>query len=89
MKDADILNTAAHDVPHLMARSRAAKLLDDIRQALARRDSAETIENFIQRQYGIDPLLPCRGEAHSNAYIDNCMCCAPRWGHVGKGIKIR
>jgi len=27
-------------------------------------------------------LVPCNGEAHSNAFIDNCMCCAPRWGKV-------
>jgi hypothetical protein len=24
---------------------------------------------------------PCTGEAHSNAYIDNCMSCAPHWGY--------
>lgn len=23
----------------------------------------------------------CNGDAHENAYIDNCMICAPRWGH--------
>ena len=27
-------------------------------------------------------LVPCTGEAHSNAFIDNCMICAPRWGLV-------
>ena len=27
-------------------------------------------------------LVPCTGEAHSNAFIDNCMICAPRWGQV-------
>ena len=27
-------------------------------------------------------LVPCTGEAHSNAFIDNCMVCAPRWGEV-------
>ena len=27
-------------------------------------------------------LRPCTGEAHSNAFIDNCMVCAPRWGEV-------
>lgn len=74
---------------HLVARSRAAKLLNDLRQALARRDDPEAIENFIQRQYGIDPLLPCRGEAHENPHVDHCMLCAPRWGWVGKVIKLR
>ena len=27
-------------------------------------------------------LVPCPGEAHSNAFIDNCMVCAPNWGQV-------
>ncbi len=27
-------------------------------------------------------LVPCDGEAHSNPYIDNCLTCAPRWGHM-------
>jgi hypothetical protein len=25
-------------------------------------------------------LIPCDGHAHSNAHIDNCGRCAPRWG---------
>jgi hypothetical protein len=25
-------------------------------------------------------LVHCDGEAHSNAHIDNCGRCAPRWG---------
>jgi len=25
-------------------------------------------------------LVPCDGEAHSNAFIDHCFDCAPRWG---------
>jgi hypothetical protein len=24
----------------------------------------------------------CTGEAHSNAFIDNCMVCMPMWGQV-------
>lgn len=28
--------------------------------------------------------VPCTGEAHSNAYIDNCGACAPRWGIVAE-----
>lgn len=27
-------------------------------------------------------LVPCDGAAHSNAYIDNCGRCAPRWGWI-------
>ena len=25
-------------------------------------------------------LVECKGEAHSNPYIDNCGVCMPRWG---------
>lgn len=27
-------------------------------------------------------LVPCDGEAHTSAYIDNCMLCAPLWGDI-------
>ena len=27
-------------------------------------------------------LVDCPGEAHSNAFIDHCGLCAPRWGKV-------
>jgi len=27
-------------------------------------------------------LVPCDGAAHSNAYIDNCASCSPRWGFL-------
>ena len=27
-------------------------------------------------------LVKCVGEAHENAFIDNCMLCAPRWGKM-------
>ena len=33
-------------------------------------------------------LVPCIGEAHLNAYIDNCMLCAPRWGRMMSYEKI-
>jgi len=35
------------------------------------------------------PLEVCRGEAHSNLNIDNCLTCAPRWGWTGPEVKIR
>jgi hypothetical protein len=31
---------------------------------------------------------PCPGEAHTNAWIDNCGLCAPRWGVVTKYAPI-
>lgn len=27
-------------------------------------------------------VFPCPGEAHSNAFIDNCGLCAPLWGEI-------
>lgn len=27
-------------------------------------------------------LVACPGEAHSNAFIDNCGVCMPRWGVI-------
>jgi hypothetical protein len=34
-------------------------------------------------------LIKCHGEAHSNAYIDNCSICAPRWGWVEPTREVR
>lgn len=31
--------------------------------------------------------MRCTGEAHSNAYIDNCMQCAPNWGVVAVKVE--
>jgi hypothetical protein len=33
-------------------------------------------------------LKKCTGEAHSNAFIDNCMMCAPRWGKLVNRNKV-
>lgn len=41
---------------------------------VAELDAIEAIERVV--------FLPCNGEAHSNAYIDNCMICMPRWGVI-------
>jgi len=67
-----------------MKRSKAADLIDDLR-TLPRHgsDPAANLLALLSR-YGLDPLEECGGEAHSNAHIDNCMRCAPRWGFVGK-----
>jgi hypothetical protein len=27
-------------------------------------------------------VIKCTGEAHSNAFIDNCSLCAPNWGVI-------
>lgn len=69
-------------------RSQAARLLDDIREMLAARQDAEHIEAMLERQYDIPPLKACTGEAHSNAYIDNCGVCAPRWGWLGEEVEV-
>lgn len=72
-----------------MKRSKAADLIDDLRQLAAdgpRGDPAKDWGRWrtLLESYGLPPLEPCGGEAHSNAFIDNCMRCAPRWGFVGK-----
>jgi hypothetical protein len=69
-------------------RSEAALLIDKVRVMLADRASPETIEDMLMDRYGIPPLKPCTGEAHSNPFIDNCMCCAPRWGWQGEEVKV-
>lgn len=37
----------------------------------------------------IKPLKVCKGEAHSNAYIDHCLICAPRYGLIGPQVKVK
>jgi len=74
---------------YFVPRSVASKILEDIRRALACKMPPEVIENLIQARYSIDPFLPCPGGAHENAHVDHCSVCAPRWGWVGKGIKVR
>lgn len=69
-------------------RARAADILDEVRVLLARRHSPEAIESELNHRFGIEPLVECRGEAHSDANIDHCMVCAPRWGWTGPRIKI-
>lgn len=34
-------------------------------------------------------IVKCTGEAHSNAFIDNCMRCAPHWGHYAVSSRIQ
>ncbi len=58
------------------------KVIDKVRTMLANRLAPDHIEQVLFEQCGIAPLVKCEGEAHSNAYIDNCMQCAPRWGWI-------
>ncbi len=73
-----------------MKRSQAAALIDQLREMAARTDRTYTATELgdMLAQFGIPPLEVCNGEAHSNAFIDNCMVCAPRWGFVGKAVKV-
>lgn len=71
-----------------MTRSRAAGMIDSIRKMLANRSTAEQIEEMMEREYQVKPLVECTGEAHSNPHIDNCGLCSPRWGLTGSYIKI-
>lgn len=82
-----------------MRRKQATELIDDVRclvaQALAHpqhdRELARLLRAFCAQfeRYHLPALTPCEGEAHSNAFIDNCMRCAPRWGWVGAVEVVR
>jgi len=48
----------------------------------ARRPLPPTGEPAEYKRTKTGRLIPCDGEAHRNAYIDNCGKCAPRWGEV-------
>jgi hypothetical protein len=75
----------------------AARLLDRWLEHLAlwedpdfRPDAAAIVRALaadIERAQ-LTKLAPCRGEAHSNPHIDNCLTCAPRWGFVGPKVKV-
>lgn len=69
-------------------RSKAAFILDYLRVAMAERTSPEEMEQYLQKQFGIVPLVICDGEAHTNPLIDNCLQCIPRWGFLGDKIEI-
>lgn len=72
-----------------MRRKQATALIDGIREILSAaqtHDELATAAIKIRRRLEINGLpmfAPCQGEAHSNAHIDHCSLCAPRWGFVG------
>jgi|SRR5579884_809895 len=43
----------------------------------------------IASSHGLEVPTKCNGEAHSNAFIDNCGVCMPNWGIVAKQVHIR
>lgn len=71
-----------------MKRTLAATLIDEVRVLAAGGvPHGQTLEHALRmtlQAYNLEPLVPCDGEAHSNAYIDSCHRCAPRWAWVGK-----
>ena len=73
-----------------MKRSQAEKLIDELRAMAAQSDRSYTATELGDwlAQYHLTPLEVCGGEAHSNAFIDNCMRCAPRWGFVGAKERV-
>lgn len=73
-----------------MKRSQAAALIDQLREMAARTDRTYTATELgdMLAQFNVAPLEVCDGEAHSNAFIDNCGRCMPRWGFVGKAVKV-
>lgn len=73
-----------------MKRSQAAALIDQLREMAALPDRTYTATELgdLLAQFNVAPLKVCTGEAHSNAFIDNCMVCAPRWGFVGPAVRV-
>lgn len=77
-----------------ISRKVAAKMIEDFRTQLAEIHPNGTREDLINRlariltDAGIPALEVCTGEAHANVHIDNCSCCAPRWGFTGPAVKI-
>lgn len=80
-----------------MRRKQATVLIDEIRCIVAdyatghsKGGADECMARIADRlsTAGLKPLEPCGGEAHSNAFIDNFMRCAPRWGWVGTVEKV-
>lgn len=81
----------SHKVQYI-TRTQAAKLIEELRE-IAAGDKPLSARHIADRLalYGIDPLVPCSAQAHQpgGGYIDNCMCCAPRWGFTGSTLKVR
>lgn len=84
-----LLDSERTDIP--MSRSEAATFIETVRRILAEDEGADVAValRHAVADLHIEPLQPCKGEAHRNAYIDNCMSCAPRWGWVGAVVKVR
>ena len=80
-------------VAQYLSRTQAAELIDRVRQLLVDPIHEVTVEAAIREmlveQFCIPPLQKCNGEAHSNAFIDNCGSCMPRWGVTGKLLKVK
>lgn len=83
--------------PIYITRKQAQKLIEELRAAMNQGDLPHVTANqAIAHSFrgwaklnGIPDLEHCPGEAHSNAFIDNCGHCAPRWGLIGPEVKVR
>jgi len=74
-----------------MTRTEGARVIERVRTLLASKTAPETIEMFLKREFQIEPLRECTGQAHDPAVggmIDHCGVCAPRWGWCGETIKL-
>ena len=82
-----------------LKRSNAARLIEEISQYVAdeincpaQPPSKWALElRRILRHYEVTIPIPCDGEAHSGANIDNCAVCqsGPNWGWIGGEVKVR
>lgn len=74
-----------------MPRKQASRMIDRVRELLARRTAPEKIEAILKDEFQVEPLAECKGEAHNpevGGMIDNCGCCSPRWALTGDYVKV-
>lgn len=72
-----------------ITRKQATKLIEEVRSYVAADPEARHYLADKLALLGIPALTKCEGEAHSNAYIDHCSLCMPRWGLVGESVVVR
>lgn len=81
-----------------ITRTQAAAIINDLTLHLDlwTRDAREHDRGVILshlfdlvNRYDIQVPHPCRGEAHSSPYVDNCGVCSPNWGTVQTPVRVR
>ena len=90
MNPEDLKGRKPPRAPNTLTAREAADLIESIRRALTplRRSKVVAAIRKILREQGIEPLTPCKGEAHGNPHVDHCGSCMPRGEWVGAPVRI-